>query len=95
LGDNLHEDAVDNALLFRPHFNGPLISAAAYTPLTAACTVEQKNADAVAFGRLFISNPDLVQRIACDVKTSPYDRSTFYGGAEKGYTDYPVSGEES
>jgi N-ethylmaleimide reductase len=94
LGDALHEDAVDNAQLFRPHFKGPLISAAAYTPLTAGSTIEKKNADAIAFGRLFIANPDLVKRIARDLKTTPYDRSTFYGGMEKGYTDYRSFGEE-
>jgi len=95
LGDALHEGAVDNAKLFRPHFEGPLISAAAYTPVTGNSVVEKKNADAIAFGRLFIANPDLVKRIACDVKTTAYDRSTFYGGTEKGYTDYPLSGEEA
>jgi N-ethylmaleimide reductase len=95
LGDALHEVAVDNAQLFRPHFNGPLISAGAYTPLTAGSTVEKKNADAIAFGRLFISNPDLVRRIARDVPTNPYDRSTFYGGTEKGYTDYPPYEKEA
>ena len=94
LGDALHEDALDNAQLFRPHFKGPLISAAAYTPQTAGDTVDKKNADAIAFGRLFISNPDLVKRIAHDLPLTPSDRSTFYGGGEKGYTDYLMSREE-
>lgn len=88
LGDALHADALNNATLFKPYFQGPLISAAAYTPLTAAEAVEGKSADAVAFGRLFISNPDLVERISRDLPLNPYDRSTFYGGGEKGYTDY-------
>ncbi|NYF91472.1 alkene reductase [Tunturiibacter empetritectus] len=93
LGDALHEDALNNAKLFRPHFQGVLITAAAYTPRTASEAVGDKNADAVAFGRMFISNPDLVERIESDLKLSPYDRSTFYGGQEKGYTDYPPSSE--
>ena len=88
LGDALHEDALNNAKLFRPHFKGVLISAAAYTPRSANDTVGAHIADAVAFGRLFISNPDLVERIAGNRPLSSYDRATFYGGLEKGYTDY-------
>jgi N-ethylmaleimide reductase len=55
---------------------------------TASDTLQEKSADAVAFGRLFISNPDLTERIARNLQLNPYDRSTFYGGGEKGYTDY-------
>jgi N-ethylmaleimide reductase len=43
----------------------------------------------VAFGRLFISNPDLPKRLESDAELTNYDRGTFYGGAERGYTDYP------
>src|SRR5271168_2621922 len=52
LTDQLHEDAVNNAALFREVFNGPLISAAAYTPESAVLTIENNRADAIAFGRL-------------------------------------------
>ncbi|MEH1927027.1 hypothetical protein [Nostoc sp.] len=48
-------------------FAGPLISSAGYTP-------------AIAFGRLFISNPDLVSRIQTHIPLNAYDRKTFYGG---------------
>jgi N-ethylmaleimide reductase len=88
LGDTLHEDALNNAQLFKPHFKGPLVSAAAYTPTTASETVGKKTADAIAFGRLFISNPDLVERIAEDLPLTPPDRSRFYGGGKEGYIDY-------
>jgi N-ethylmaleimide reductase len=88
LTDVLHEDALNNAALFRSAFDGPLLSAAAYTPESAALAIEQKHVDAVAFGRLFIANPDLVERIQRNRPLSPFDRSTFYGGAEHGYTDY-------
>jgi N-ethylmaleimide reductase len=88
LTDELHQNAVNNAELFRPLFNGPLLSAAAYTPDSAALAIEQKHADAIAFGRLFIANPDLVERIKGNHPLNEYDRSTFYGGAEHGYTDY-------
>ncbi|MGF6444696.1 alkene reductase [Paraburkholderia youngii] len=47
-------------------------------------------ADLIAFGRPFISNPDLVQRLANGLALAPIDRSNFYGGGPKGYTDYPV-----
>ena len=46
--------------------------------------------DLVAFGRPFIANPDLVQRLREDAPLNPADRTTFYGGGEKGYTDYPA-----
>jgi N-ethylmaleimide reductase len=42
--------------------------------------------------RLFISNPDLVERFAQNAPLTPYNRSTFYGGNEVGYTDYPSLG---
>ena len=91
LADDLHEDSLNNAQLFRPKFDGPLIAAGAFTPQTAAITLEQRQADAVAFGRMFIANPDLVERIRHGLPLNAYDRSTFYGGGEHGYTDYPVS----
>ena len=68
-----------------------MISAAAYTPLSAARTVAEGEADAIAFGRMFIANPDLVERIRDELPMNQYDRSTFYGGGEQGYTDYPAS----
>ena len=91
LGDELHADALDNARIFRPHYEGSLISAAAYTPTTARDTIEEGDADAIAFGRLFIANPDLVERIGQGAILNEYDRSTFYGGGEHGYTDYPLA----
>jgi N-ethylmaleimide reductase len=93
LTDELHKDAFNNATLFRSFFNGPFLSAAAYTPDSAALAIEEKHADAIAFGRLFIANPDLVERIKGALPLSPFDRSTFYGGGEHGYTDYPAFGE--
>jgi N-ethylmaleimide reductase len=93
LTDELHEEAVNNAALFREMFSGPLLSAAAYTPESAALAIEKKHADAIAFGRLFIANPDLVRRIKENQPLNAYDRSTFYGGGEHGYTDYKTLGE--
>jgi N-ethylmaleimide reductase len=95
LTDELHEDAVNNLALFRGVFNGPLLSAAAYTPESAALAIENNHADAIAFGRLFIANPDLVRRIKESQPLNAYDRSTFYGGGERGYTDYETLGQQS
>lgn len=47
-------------------------------------------ADVVAFGRPFIANPDLVARLRSNAPLNPADRSTWYGGGEAGYTDYPT-----
>jgi N-ethylmaleimide reductase len=52
--------------------------------------LEDGLADAVAYGRLFISNPDLVERFWQNAPLNPCNRATFYGGNELGYTDYPA-----
>ncbi len=92
LTDELHENARNNAVLFRHAFDGPLLSAAAYTPGSAAEAIQNKHADAIAFGRLFIANPDLVERIKENRPLNAPDRSTFYGGGAHGYTDYKALG---
>jgi NADH:flavin oxidoreductases, Old Yellow Enzyme family len=51
--------------------------------------IEEGYADAVAFGKPFISNPDLVERIASGAKLARWDEKTFYTPGPKGYTDYP------
>jgi N-ethylmaleimide reductase len=47
-------------------------------------------ADAAAFARLYISNPDLVERFRRGAALAPSDPTTYYGGTEKGYIDYPA-----
>jgi len=54
--------------------------------------VESGWCDAVAFGKLWISNPDLTERIARGGPYAPWDADTFYGGGAEGYTDYPSMG---
>lgn len=78
--------------LFRSEFKGKLISAGGFAPATAREAVFSGYTDAIAFGRWFISNPDLPDRIARSAPLNPYDRTTFYGGSERGYTDYPALG---
>ncbi|MBK0391381.1 alkene reductase [Ramlibacter algicola] len=50
-------------------------------------------ADLVAFGKLYIANPDLVERLRTDAPLNAPDKMTFYGGGAKGYTDYPALGQ--
>jgi len=88
LTDELHEDARNNAALFRSAFDGALLSAAAYTPESAVEALDREQVDAIAFGRLFIANPDLVERIRENRPLNRPDRTTFYGGGAHGYTDY-------
>jgi len=58
----------------------------------AEAVVASGAADIVAFGKPFISNPDLVLRLRENAPLNPWDTTTFYGGGEKGYTDYPTLG---
>ena len=87
-GDAVVENVPDTAEVFRSAFRGVLLSAGGYSAETAKQVVATGLADAVAFGRFFISNPDLPRKIQEGIPFTPYDRSTFYGGGEKGYTDY-------
>jgi N-ethylmaleimide reductase len=48
------------------------------------------SADLIAFGKPFISNPDLVERLRRGAPLNEWDKATFYGGGAKGYTDYPA-----
>lgn len=74
----------------RKIFKGKIIANGGFEPDTAATAVEQGDADAIAFGRYFISNPDLPRRVREDLSLAPYDRDTFYTFDAKGYTDYPA-----
>jgi N-ethylmaleimide reductase len=88
-GDAVIENVPDTAKLFRAAFKGALLTAGGYNADNAKEVIAAGLADAVAFGRFFISNPDLPRKIRDGIPFTKYDRSTFYGGAEKGYTDYP------
>ncbi|MBS1664563.1 MAG: alkene reductase [Bacteroidetes bacterium] len=73
---------------FRTIYKNPIIAAGGFDKQKAEATIEKGYADAVAFGRHFISTPDLPYRLINGIPANPYDRSTFYGGSSKGYTDY-------
>jgi N-ethylmaleimide reductase len=74
----------------RQEFHGPLIVGNGFTRETATRALAEDAADAVAFGRLFIANPDLPERFRLNAPLNTPDESTFYGGTDKGYTDYPT-----
>ncbi len=74
----------------RREFHGPLIVANGFNQATATQVLLEGAADAVAFGRLFIANPDLPHRFRLNAPLNALDESTLYGGTEKGYTDYPA-----
>lgn len=82
---------VDFLKAFREAYaGGTLILAGNYTGDSAAADVAGGIADLVAFGRPFIANPDLVERLRNGWPLAEGDSATFYGGGEIGYTDYPV-----
>jgi N-ethylmaleimide reductase len=79
----------------RKIFNGKIVAAGGYEPDTAEEIVEKGDADLVAFGRYFLANPDLPQRIRLGLPLNDYDRNTFYTFDAHGYIDYPFFGERA
>jgi N-ethylmaleimide reductase len=75
-------------------FAGNIIAAGGFNPQTAEAIVRSGNADLVAFGRNFISNPDLPERIKLKLPLNDYDRTTFFTFDFHGYIDYPFYGEQ-
>ncbi|MDE2254712.1 MAG: alkene reductase [Betaproteobacteria bacterium] len=74
----------------RECYRGRLIVCGNYTAESAEARIGEGLADAVAFGRPFIANPDLVERLRRGAALNKPDATTFYGGGEHGYTDYPT-----
>jgi N-ethylmaleimide reductase len=90
--NNAHGPSGDEPFLapmIHEAFKGPLILNGGYNPATATAMVEEDRADAVSFGRLFIANPDLPERIRTGAELNAPDPSTFFAGGPKGYIDYP------
>jgi N-ethylmaleimide reductase len=88
-----HQNVPSAMVLFRPVWKGVLISAGGFTGESAEAAIDAGHADAIAFGRIFISNPDLPRRLQRGYPLTSYNRATFYGGEEAGYTDYPAHDE--
>lgn len=74
----------------RERFSGVIIGAGAYTPEKAEALIVKGLIDAVAFGRDYIANPDLVERLHRQAELNPQRPESFYGGGAEGYTDYPT-----
>lgn len=87
-GGKPYSDAFRDAV--RARFQGVIVGAGAYTAEKAEDLIEKGFIDAVAFGRSYISNPDLVARLQQQAPLNEPDGDTFYGGGAKGYTDYPA-----
>jgi N-ethylmaleimide reductase len=75
---------------FRARWRGPLILNRGYDKARANAALATGLADLVSFAALFLANPDLPERLRRGGPFNPPDRPTFYGGSEKGYTDYPA-----
>ncbi len=88
-GSFIHEPA--NVLLaaLRARFKGKLILCGGFDAARAQAAIVSGAADLVAFGKPFISNPDLAQRFARGAELTPWDVQSFYKGGATGYTDYP------
>lgn len=84
------ERAVCATELARSLYRGTLVTTGGYTPEVAEHLLEKECADLVGFGRLFIANPDLVDRIRRHAPLNEPDRSTFYTRGDHGYLDYPA-----
>ena len=83
-------DVPHQSPLIRQHFKGPLILNSDYTKESAQAALDSGVADGIAFGRPFIANPDLVERLRTDAPLNDWDPKTFYTQGAEGYTDYPA-----
>ena len=75
---------------FRALFNGPIITAGGFDARSGSARLAAGDADLIAYGKLYIANPDLTERFASRAALNLPDRETFYGGGARGYTDYPT-----
>ena len=75
---------------FRPMFSGTIIAAGGHTAETGAARIQHDQADLIAYGQLFIANPDLPARFRLNAPLAWPQRATFYGGGAAGYTNYPA-----
>lgn len=88
--DNVPGAVNEVAKHFSPLYNGTLIINKGFTQETGNRVIEEGNADLVAFGVPFISNPDLVERFRSEMPLAEADRNTFYSPGAQGYIDYPA-----
>jgi N-ethylmaleimide reductase len=87
--DNLPHYPKDVLGTFGHLFDKPIITNGGFQPDTAEAELQTSKAELVAFGALYVANPDLPKRIALQAPLNAPDPATFFGGGEKGYIDYP------
>ena len=80
---------------FRPLYNGTLMINSNFDQEKGNKVIEDGYADLVAYGKPYISNPDLVERFEHNLELAEWDQDTFYTTGEKGYTDYPKASEKA
>ena len=78
----------------RAHYSGRIVLNSDYVGATAQARLDEGMADAIAFGRPFIANPDLVARIRDGAPLAAVNPATFYSQGPEGYTDYPALKEQ-
>jgi 2,4-dienoyl-CoA reductase-like NADH-dependent reductase (Old Yellow Enzyme family) len=83
-----HKDSIGPAL--KEAFGGVYIANEGFDKASAQKALDDGVADAVAFGKLYIANPDLVERFASGAPLNAWNTPTFYAGGAEGYTDYPA-----
>lgn len=81
---------LDTLALLRANFSGPIIANNNLKADSARALLDGGQAEAVSFGRAFIANPDLVERIKAGAALAKPDFNLLYTGEERGYTDYPA-----
>ncbi len=93
IAGNIEDESKDQApvaaQLIRKHYAGTIIAAGGFDGPKAEAILQTGDADLVAFGRHFVANPDLPERLRNNWPLNDYDRPSFFGGTEIGYTDYP------
>jgi N-ethylmaleimide reductase len=89
-GDPEAAGEMPDTRFFRNIWRGPLIANKGYDLERASAVLRDGAADLVSFAALYLANPDLAERFRRGGPFNPPDRKTFYGGAAKGYTDYPA-----
>ncbi len=93
-GEEPNPDALRILALMREKYHGALMLAGGFAHYSAEAWLQADRADLIAFGRKFISNPDLPERLRVGAPLHADDPATYYGGGAKGYTDYPTLAQE-
>lgn len=89
-GTFVSSDVPRQSPMMRPHFKGPLVLNSDYDMARAQADLDSGLADAISFGRAFLANPDLVQRLQDGEPLNLTDEPTLYTQGAEGYTDYPT-----